>query len=127
MMKRALVMITAASCSIVLILLFTTNPGNISPAGMLGVFILGYVSLLGIVTFLLYYGAKIVHTIVHAITRRTIRAELSFRRAYLYASVLATLPMMIMSLHSAGGIMWYEPFLVAMFGVIGVLYVAKRV
>lgn len=126
MMKRILAVATVASWAILGVLLLTTNPGSVSPAGMLGIFVIGYVSLLGVVTFLLYYGVRGVGALTKISSRRRPHLQLPFRRAYLYASVIAILPMMMMSLRSAGGMSWYEPILVGLFGLVGVVYVAKR-
>ena len=125
-MRRILTVVTIMSWVAVLILLSITNPGSISPAGMLGIFILGYVALLGAMSFLLYYGSIAIKFIFRDVLKVKIHTNLSLNRAYLYASVLATLPMMIISLHSAGGIAWYELFLVLLFGAIGVFYIARR-
>ena len=126
MISRILAVVTVVSASLLVILLFTTNPGSVGPAGLLLVFILGYLSLLGLVTFLLFYGVKLWVNLVRLITRRTVHFQLTFRRAYLYASILATLPMMVVGLYSTGGISWYELLLISLFGAIGVLYIAKR-
>lgn len=126
MMSRALAIITIVSASLVIILLFTTNPGSAGPAGLLLVFILGYLSLLGLVTFLLFYGLKLWAYLVRLITRRAVRFRLTLKKSYLYSSILATLPMMVVGLYSTGGINWYELLLIGLFGAIGTLYIAKR-
>lgn len=126
MISRILAIITVASGCLLAVLLFTTNPGNVGPAGLLGVFVLGYLSLLGVVTFLLFYTTKLGKFLFQAVGRRTIRNEMTLRRAYLYASVIATLPMMLIGLYSTGGVNWYEVLLIGLFGIIGVTYVARR-
>lgn len=126
MVSRILAIVTVVSASLLVVLLFTTNPGSVGPAGLLLVFILGYLSLLGLVTFLLFYGVKFWVYLVKLITRRTIRFQLTLKRSYLYASILATLPMMMVGLYSTGGISWYELLLISLFGAIGTLYIAKR-
>lgn len=126
MISRILAIVTVVSASLLVALLFTTNPGSVGPAGLLLVFILGYLSLLGLVTFLLFYGVKFWVYLVKLITRRTIRFQLTLKRSYLYASILATLPMMVVGLYSTGGISWYELLLISLFGAIGTLYIAKR-
>ena len=126
MISRILAIVTVVSASLLVVLLFTTNPGSVGPAGLLLVFILGYLSLLGLVTFLLFYGVKFWVYLVKLITRRTIRFQLTLKRSYLYASILATLPMMVVGLYSTGGISWYELLLISLFGAIGTLYIAKR-
>lgn len=126
MILRALIAVTVTCCCVLTLVLFTTNPGTIGPAGMLGVFVLGYLSLLGVVTFLLYYGERLVVMVVRALGLRPSRTRLTLSRAYLYASVLAALPMMAIGLYSTGGIAWYEFLLLMLFGLIGVVYITKR-
>ena len=103
-----------------------TTPGGAGPVVILFVFILMYLSLLGVVTFLLYAGMRVVYFLVDLLTNRKVHARLSLSLAYLYATVLATLPMIVMGLYSVNGIRWHELLLVGIFGVIGVLYIARR-
>lgn len=126
MITRILATITVVSVSILVFMLHTTSPANAGPVGMLVLFVLGYMSLLGVVTFLLFYGVKFVMLLVGIFTHRPVREGLSLTRSYLYSSVLALLPMMAIGLHSAGGIAWYELLLLLLFGVIGMTYVARR-
>jgi hypothetical protein len=107
-------------------MLVLTNPTQAGPVAILVVIILTYLSLLGVVTFLLFTGARLIRFLAHAIFNKKIRTTLSLRRAYLYATVLATLPMMAVGLNSMGGIQWYEILLLALFGGIGVIYIARR-
>ena len=126
MIFRILALITIVSCCVLTLVLFTTNPSTIGLAGMLGVFILGYMSLLGVVTFLFYYGERLSIMVLRTLSPRPIRPYLTLKRSYLFASVFAALPMMAIGLYSTGGIAWYELLLLALFGLIGVVYVAKR-
>jgi len=100
-----------------------TSPATVGLAGMLAVFLLGYLSLLGVVTFLLYYGSKLSLVVLKKFRKRD---GLTLTKAYLYASVLSTLPMMLVGLYPTGGVEWYEVLLLILFGVMGVLYIARR-
>ena len=126
MIFRILAIVTVVSCCVLTLVLFTTSPSTISPAGMLGAFILGYLSLLGVVTFLLYYGERLMIMVLKTLGLRPVRPYLSIKKSYLFASVFAALPMMAIGLYSTGGIAWYEVLLLALFGLIGVIYIAKR-
>lgn len=126
MIFRILAIVTVVSCCVLTLVLFTTSPSTISPAGMLGAFILGYLSLLGVVTFLLYYGERLMIMVLKTLGSRPVRPYLSIKKSYLFASVFAALPMMAIGLYSTGGIAWYEVLLLALFGLIGVIYIAKR-
>lgn len=126
MFIRILTTVTVASFCILALLLSLTAPSSAGPVVILAVFILAYLSLLGVVTFLLYYGAKTVRFLTKLFTNRTMRKELTLNRAYLYATVLAVLPMIIVGLYSVDGMRWYELLLVVIFGLTGVLYIARR-
>ena len=126
MFTRILTIVSVISFCLLIILLTTTAPGSAGPVVILFVFILMYLSLLGVVTFLLYAGMQVVYFLVDLLTNRKVHARLSLSRAYLYATVLATLPMIVMGLYSVNGIRWHELLLVGIFGVIGVLYIARR-
>lgn len=126
MFARILTSISIVSFCLLVLLLTLTAPSSTGPVVILFVFILTYLSLLGAVTFLLYAGTRTFYFVTHLLTNRPVRSRLSLNRAYLYATVLAVLPMVIVGLYSANGIRWYELLLVGIFGCIGVLYIAKR-
>ena len=125
-MLRVLTVSTVLSWLLLAVLLIGTNPSDAGLMGMLGVFVLGYLSLLGVVTFLLYYGSKLWVAVGSWLYRRAIRLQLSLGRAYAYASVISAVPMMMVGLYSTGGIRWHETALLILFGVIGIFYVARR-
>ena len=126
MLIRILTIATISSIFLLILLLSLTAPSSAGPVVILFAFILFYLSLLGIVTFLLYTGAHFIYFLVQLFTNRIIRTKLSIRRAYLYATVIATLPMMAVGLYSVGGVKWYELILIALFGLIGIVYIARR-
>ena len=126
MLARVLTVSSIISFCLLTLLLVTTAPGSAGPVVILLVFILMYLSLLGAVTFLLFVGTRVVYFLTHLLTNRKVRTRLSLNRAYLYATVLAALPMIVMGLYSVNGIRWYELVLVGIFGAIGVLYIVRR-
>ena len=127
MMFRILTIVTVASCCVLLLLLTATNPGTAGLGGMLAVFIFGYLSLLGVVTFLLYYGSRMGVILMKLLGARSAgHSRLPLGRAYLYASVLGVLPMVAIGLYSTGGVKWYELLLLILFGIIGIAYIARR-
>jgi hypothetical protein len=126
MIVRILSSITIVSICLLALLLTTTNPTTAGLVGMLVIFILGYLSLLGAVTFLLFYGSYVWVYVSETFFRRPVHERLSLGRAYLYGSVIAALPMMAIGLFSTGEMKWYEFLLLFLFGVIGVFYVARR-
>ena len=108
------------------VLLQTTTPASIGPLGILLVFILLYVSALGMLTFLTFALSKIIAKIAGTfVTRRPIE-PLSFNRAYYYSSVLALAPVLLVGMQSVGKVDIYDILLVFMFEMIACIYIAKR-
>lgn len=126
MVLRILAAITFISFCLMLAMLTLTSPASVGLPGMLAIFILGYLSLLGIVAFLLYFGFKIYRLITDRFVKVSIRPTFSLARAYLYASVIAALPMIAIGLYSTDGIRWYEMLLLVIFGALGLVYVRRR-
>lgn len=126
MLTRILTITSIISFCLLMFILTTTAPGASGPGVILLVFILTYLSLLGAVTFLLYGSTRMMYFIVHLTTSRNVQSKLTVGRAYLYATVLAVLPMIVMGLYSVNGIRWHELLLVGIFGLVGVLYIARR-
>ena len=126
MFARILTIVSVVSFCLLMVILTFTAPSSVGPVVILFVFILTYLSLLGAVTFLLYVGTRVGYFLIQLLTNRTVHGRLSINRAYLYATVLAALPMIMMGLYSVDGIAWYELVLVAIFGAIGLLYIARR-
>lgn len=126
MFARILTVTSIISFCLLMLVLTTTTPGTAGPVVILLVFILMYLSLLGAVTFLLYGSTRMVYFLMHLVANRNVRSRLALSRAYLYATVVAVLPMILMGLYSVNGIRWYELLLVGIFGLVGVLYIARR-
>jgi hypothetical protein len=102
-----------------------TTPTTIGPLGILAVFILMYVSVLGALVFLLVGVNKIIVKMSSTIAK-TPHPEMDVRKAYYYASVLALMPIMIIGMQSVGEVGFYELLLVALFTIIACIYIAKR-
>jgi hypothetical protein len=108
------------------VLLQTTAPATIGPLGILFVFILLYVSVLGVLTFLLYGCSRVVSKIVSTVVGRTLIRPLSLGRSYYYSSVLALAPVLFIGMQSVGEVSAYDVLLVVLFVVIACIYIAKR-
>ena len=108
------------------LLLQVSTPATIGPLGILIVFILMYVSALGVLTFLIYGISKVNARISRTVTVRRPLEALSLTRSYYFASVIALVPVMIIGMQSVGEVGPYEIFLVAAFTIIACVYIAKR-
>jgi hypothetical protein len=127
MLGRIIILSVIVATTLLVVLLFGTEPATIGPVGMLIIFILMYISALGVVTFLLYGGSRILSKIASSFTVKKPMNAMSFRRAYYFASVLALAPVMIIGLQSVGGVGVYELLLIGLFELIACIYIAKRV
>jgi hypothetical protein len=108
------------------ILLYTTAPATAGPLGILIVFILMYVSALGVLTFFLYGASRVVARLSRSITVKRPLETISFSRSYYFSSVIALVPVMFIGMKSVGEVGVYEILLVMTFAVIACIYIAKR-
>lgn len=127
MLERTILVITVASLCLLILLLNLTTPTGIGPFGILAVFALAYLSLLGVMTFLIFSVSHMVAHLSSAFTVKKPIRSLSFKESYYYSTVVAAAPIMIVGLQSVGSIGPYESLLIILFVVIGCVYISKRV
>lgn len=126
MVGKIIVSSTLIAFMILVIVLQTTNPSTVGPLGLLAVFFLLYVIILGCMTELLWVGSKTVAWLSKRLrTRRPIHPML-LTRAYYYSTVLALGPVMMLAMQSIGSLGAYELVLIALFLGVGMLYVSRR-
>ena len=125
MLGKVLALSTLCAFAILSALLHTTTPSSIHPVGILLVFVLIYVLALGVLTFLLY---GVVHTVARVTAKGRFRAKtaMTLQRAYLYASVLALAPVMLIGMRSIGQSGVYEVALVVLFEIVACFYITKQ-
>jgi hypothetical protein len=88
-----------------------TTPSSIHPLGILAVFVLIYALALGVLTFFVFWGSRL----IQKIDKRRQGAGISrvtLRRAYLYGSVLALAPVMAVGMASIGRLDFHQLSLV---------------
>lgn len=108
------------------VLLYATTPATVGPLGIFVLFVLVYVSVLGVLTYLIFAFSKIISKLAAFVTAKQPLRALSFRRSYYFSSILTLVPIMLTGLYSVGEVGPYEVFLVVVFALVGCLYVAKR-
>jgi hypothetical protein len=115
------------SIVLVAILLQITSPANIGPLGIFVFFILLYVSVLGMLTYLIFCVSQLLVKVPLIMTtaKRGV-SPFSLRRAYYFSSVLALAPVMIIGMQSVDEVGIYETLLVVFFTVIACVYISKR-
>lgn len=120
MLGKVLALSTLCAFVLLSALLQSTTPSSIHPLGILFVFLLVYVLVLGALTFLLYAVA------VGAAKIRKKSVVVTLRRMYIYASALALAPVMLIGMASIGKTGIYEFFLIAVFEIVACFYISKQ-
>jgi hypothetical protein len=126
MLSKLVASSAIVSIILVAILLQVTTPASAGPLGIFALFVLMYVSVLGVLTYLLFWVSQAIARVPLFIKLKRPVQALSFRRAYYFASVTALTPVMIMGMQSVGEVGVYETFLVVFFTVVACVYIAKR-
>lgn len=126
MLGKIIVFCSIASAIGLVVLLQTTTPATIGPLGILLVFILMYVTALGVLTFLFVAINHLTLKIIEVLDSRKMYTPMSLTRAYYFASVTALAPVMIIGMQSVSQVGPYELLLVVIFLAVSSVYVAKR-
>lgn len=126
MLGRVVALSMVAAMVLLAVLLEVTKPATIGPLGILLVFILMYVSVLGVLTFLLFGCSKVVTKITSTMVVRRPIGSLTLGRSYYYASVISLAPILFIGMQSVGEVSVYDVFLVLLFVIIACIYIAKR-
>jgi hypothetical protein len=127
MIKTLITVVTIFSICVLAVLLNVSTPLSAGPFGILIIFILTYVLLVGVVAYLLRAASLVISRISAIFIPRKPIEELSFRRSYYFSTVVASGPIMLIGLLSVGSVGIYEIILIIIFIVIGCLYVSKRI
>lgn len=125
-MGRVIAAVSVAAAVALVIMLQTTAPSTIGPLGILVVFILMYLSVLGVLTFLLYRGSRLLAVLSKSAVRTRPLEPMPLHQAYYYSTVISLGPVMLVGMQSVGTVTFYEFLLVAVFISIGCTYIAKR-
>ena len=123
---KILGVVTLLSLGALGILLFQTNPSTITPLGILFVFLLFYTSTLGVVTFFLYFGSRVIHRLMRPVSSLKVRI-LSEREAYLFGSVLAIAPVILLAMQSVEAVGFVDIGLILLFEVLACFYIWRRI
>lgn len=125
MAHRGLVIVMLVTGVLLTTLLNTTTPSTIPPIGILAFFVLLYTLVLIGLTYFLLGASRGLALIGRRLSWRRSYA-LSLRRAYLYASVLAFAPVILLGMNSVGTTSLVDTGLVVLFELIACFYVWRR-
>lgn len=126
MLGRIIAASTVVAGLLLLVMLQTTNPSTVGPLGLLAVFFLLYIVVLGVMTELLWIGSYVFQLVGRRVMVKRPPERLSLARAYYFSTVLAFGPIIALAMQSIGSLRAYELILISIFLAVGTLYVAKR-
>lgn len=126
MLGRVIIISVVAAIVLLSVLLETSTPAAIGPLGILIVFILMYVSVLGVLTFLLFGISKFIARVSASTGAKRPVSTLTLSRSYYFSSVLALAPVMFIGMQSVGKVGFYDILLITLFIVISCIYISKR-
>ena len=127
-MIKIITAITALiSFFLIIVLVNTTTPYSAGPFGILAIFSLSYILLVVVSAYFLHYMSLLISRLSLLLISRKPFEQVSLKRSYYYATIIAAAPIMLIGLQSVGSVGPYELLLVLIFVVIGCLYVSKKV
>lgn len=127
MLGKSVALSTILSVLVLWLMFTATTPASAGPVGILIIFILLYVSSLGVMTFLLFWISSMWRRLSVALYRKPKAEVFTLRKAYYYASVIALSPVMMVAMQSVNEVGIYQLLLVALFVAFAWLYITKRV
>ncbi|MBP9667958.1 hypothetical protein KBD87_04120 [Candidatus Saccharibacteria bacterium] len=126
MLGKTIAVVSGVSALVLVLILNNSNPANVGPVGLLAVFFLLYLVLLGVFTIVSVGINRGMVRVSRLVTVRRPLARIGLRRIYYISSVLALGPVMMIAMKSIGSLGLYEVILVVLFLAIALLYVSKR-
>ena len=123
MLGKVLALSSLAAFVLLSALMQSVSPASMHPLGILFVFVLIYVLASGVLTFFVFVLSKTLRKLAR---RPYQRQHVTLKRSYIYGSVLALAPVLILGMRSIGRAGVYEVVLVVTFEVIACLYIAKQ-
>ena len=126
MVGKAIVISMVTAAVMLLLIVQTTNPSTAGPLGLLAVFFLIYVIIIGVVTEVLWLGSRLFQVVARRFTSKRPPGRMSLAKAYYLSTVLAFGPVIAIAMQSIGSLGPYEVVLITIFVAIGLLYVSRR-
>lgn len=126
MLAKAITLGTLIAGTLLAIVL-TTVPLSAGPVGILAVFFLLYVCLVGLFAWSAYGANRLIRFVLKSMSFRKPVQKITLLHSYYLASILALGPVMLLGMNTVSKVGLYDALLVLLFLAIGVFYVQKRV
>lgn len=126
-LKLFLTILYSSSLILLGYLLFNYSPSTAGPAGILFFFILLYISTVGIIFFIMRIMYLAVGSILKFFFKKDIKSHLNSSSMFYYSLLFSTIPIFIIAFRSVGEVGFTELILIAIFELLGVFYLKKKV
>ena len=126
MLGKILIAVAILSGMALFVTINTTVPASAGAIGVLAVFVLTYLFLLSLCSFMIYGISKGVSFFVRSFSDGHPQQTMSLHRAYYFSTIVALAPVIVMSMQSVGEVGVYELGLIGLLVGLGCLYVTKR-
>lgn len=127
MFVKFLVALGSLSAVALFTVLQLTTPASVHPVGLLGIFILIYILITVVATLGLYAGIRLFQQFtISVFGRASIKNAPSIQRAYLYGTILAFAPVILIGMRSVGSFGFVDISLVVAFELIACFYIWRR-
>lgn len=126
MLTKILVVVGVAAAVALGYLLNSTSPVEAGATGVLAVFLLSYIVSVVVLTFFVFLIHKLLLHVFYSDRTGHVGQQVSMRKSYYYASILALGPVILVSLRSVGQAGLLQLLLVVVLLALGCLYVSRQ-
>lgn len=127
MLKVLITVLAFISVLLLAILFNTTTPAGVGPFGVLVVLFLIYLISLSFLTYFIYFTNRLIIKLSVIVATHRPLEPISFKRSYLFSTIIAVAPVMFIGLQSVGAMGVYGLFLILIFVSVGCLYISKKI
>lgn len=126
MFTKILIIVGVLSAVCLGYILVSTTPMAAGATGILAVFLLSYIMSVIVLTFFIFVTHRIITKLFYSDRTGSVADDVTLRRSYYFASIVALGPLILVSLRSVGKIGVMEVALVLFLLAIGLLYVSRQ-
>ena len=123
---KILLILSLASFVLLIFVLNNTAPSTAGPFGVLTVFVCIYIIMFSLISFVLYYGQRLIKKLSKFFYLKKPIKSLSWQKSYYYSTVIALAPVILLGMSTVGKVQFYAVILVGIFIALGCFYIAKR-
>lgn len=126
MLERVVTIITLVSLCLLAVIINAANPTGVGPFGILAFFALSYLSLFGLVAYLIFNLNRVISNLSSVFMIKKPVSLMSFKKSSYYSSVISAGPVILVGIRTVGNVGIYEVLLTILFVGVGCVYIARR-